>query len=347
MPIVLSRNQSLDVLRGIAILLVLGHHFGSLAPWRRGGWMGVDLFFVLSGFLISGLLFSEHKRTGQIKFSRFFVRRGFKIYPPYFAFLLLTLPISAHHLGFQDLVFMQSYFQSFWGHLWSLSIEEHFYLALPLVLIVSYRLAPGTEFSWIPRFFPLAVIGCLIMRASVAPDASFITVGSPTHLRFDSLFAGVVLSWFFHFKPNLFGRAKSHYLPIAALALIAWEFAIPVAPYLIHTLGYTANLIAFSLLLLWAMNTRLLERVRPLAAIGKYSYSIYLFHPPLNVFLNRLFQGHPWLGLCAYIATSIVVGVVMSALVELPALALRDRYFPAQQSRTQPDVTGCAEVAVS
>jgi peptidoglycan/LPS O-acetylase OafA/YrhL len=76
-----TRNQSLDVLRALAVLLVMGRHFPYYALWGRVGWIGVDLFFVLSGFLISGLLFQEYKRTGMIDFWRFMFRRGLKIWP--------------------------------------------------------------------------------------------------------------------------------------------------------------------------------------------------------------------------------------------------------------------------
>jgi len=70
------RNQSLDVLRCIAVLLVLGSHYPYFRLWGRLGWIGVDLFFVLGGFLISGMLFQEYNRTGSINFKRFLIRRG-------------------------------------------------------------------------------------------------------------------------------------------------------------------------------------------------------------------------------------------------------------------------------
>src|SRR3989338_4897751 len=88
------RLAELDVLRGIAVLLVLGRHIVQVPAggiglflmdvWQNCGWIGVDLFFVLSGFLVSGLLFSEYKLHGSIELSRFFIRRGLKIYPAYY-----------------------------------------------------------------------------------------------------------------------------------------------------------------------------------------------------------------------------------------------------------------------
>src|SRR5689334_22927959 len=93
-----NRSLQIDMLRGIAILLVLGAHYvvvpsdlGVFQPladaWRRIGWAGVDLFFVLSGFLVSGLLFAEYQKKQNVDVRRFVIRRGFKIWPPYFACL--------------------------------------------------------------------------------------------------------------------------------------------------------------------------------------------------------------------------------------------------------------------
>ena len=85
-----GRNQSLDTLRFLAILLVLGFHVPYYHAWATAGWIGVDLFFVLSGFLISGLLFREFQTTGAINFWRFILRRGLKIWPPFYALLAFT-----------------------------------------------------------------------------------------------------------------------------------------------------------------------------------------------------------------------------------------------------------------
>src|SRR5258708_16649284 len=91
------RNLQLDVLRGVAILMVLLCHsiFLRQPTWDlilwRPGWSGVDLFFVISGFLISGLLFTEYQKTGGIRFKRFSIRRALKLYPAFYFLLLLTL----------------------------------------------------------------------------------------------------------------------------------------------------------------------------------------------------------------------------------------------------------------
>src|ERR1700722_15607545 len=100
------RTIQLDLLRALAIVLVLGHHMPEvpqlsgmpqtfLNAWRQIGWIGVDLFFVLSGFLVSGLLYKEYAKTGGFHLGRFLFRRGLKIYPSYYAFLLFSLPAIA------------------------------------------------------------------------------------------------------------------------------------------------------------------------------------------------------------------------------------------------------------
>jgi peptidoglycan/LPS O-acetylase OafA/YrhL len=138
---VTSRNQSLDVLRGVAILLVLGGHsnYPYVGFWRATGGSGVELFFVLSGFLISGLLFSEYQRTGHIAVTRFWIRRAFKIYPGFYVLLTVTTAvlilakqpeIMLGRAVFFNIIFLQNYVPSagIIPQSWSLAIEEHFYL---------------------------------------------------------------------------------------------------------------------------------------------------------------------------------------------------------------------------
>src|SRR5215472_2350919 len=125
------RIRQLDVLRGVAVVLVLGRHMGSvpldvpfvtqsaLHLWLHTGWIGVDLFFVLSGFLVSGLLFREYGRLGEVHAGRFLVRRGLRIYPAFYAFLLST-SIAIGTLGnrqfFAEATFVQNYVPGLWDH---------------------------------------------------------------------------------------------------------------------------------------------------------------------------------------------------------------------------------------
>ena len=117
------RNLGLDLLRFVAVCLVLGRHLHLptdaspiLETWKRGGWVGVDLFFVLSGFLVSSLLFKEYIRQGSVDVGRFLIRRGFKIYPAFWCMLTFTLTVQnmqgtppTRQCLFGELLFLQNY----------------------------------------------------------------------------------------------------------------------------------------------------------------------------------------------------------------------------------------------
>ena len=130
-----QRNTGLDLLRCIAVWLVLIRHLPNpanaiLKTIQVGGWIGVDIFFVLNGFLVAGLLFEEHKKTGNTRIGRFLIRRGLKIYPAFWAMILVTVLVEHSNVAtiVNELLFIQNYRSGLWTHTWSLAVEEHFYL---------------------------------------------------------------------------------------------------------------------------------------------------------------------------------------------------------------------------
>jgi len=175
-----KRIVGLDALRGVAVLLVIFSHFnlilsrdelariGFIDNLRLGGWSGVDLFFVLSGFLVSGLLFAEQHKTGGVRRGRFLIRRGFKIYPAFYVlalaswatFTLADRPIPPREV-LAELLFVQNYFPGIWPHTWTLAVEEHFYFGLAL------------SFPWMmrrPERIPLgvAVVAVVLLVVRIA-----------------------------------------------------------------------------------------------------------------------------------------------------------------------------------
>src|SRR5207248_2040034 len=153
-----------DVLRALAVLLVLGRHMtvcprqtsavlhAITAVWSRGGWLGVDLFFVLSGFLVSGLLFREQEKFGTIQAKRFLIRRGFKIYPAFWLLIVVTQaaalvgpPHRFRASTVTELLFLQNYSSSLWNHTWSLAVEEHFYFLLVMLFVLRIRRQPRKD----------------------------------------------------------------------------------------------------------------------------------------------------------------------------------------------------------
>lgn len=338
----MPRNQSLDVLRGGAVLLVLGFHYPYYVIWGRIGWIGVDLFFVLSGFLISGLLYQEYKDSGSINFKRFILRRGLKIWPSFYLFLMLVTAAwlmkpsrLLHDQILYNVVWLQNYHASnsiFLIHTWSLAVEEHFYLLLPALIMLLLALARGRDrFRAIPALFILISVLCLAFRCLLPSGFS----GSATHMRIDSLFAGVALGYLFHFRRKWFQRLTGHY----ALALAAL-LCVPTAFFhnqFTGTAGLTILFVGFSFLVAWAVvrtpGTSLYPMVWRLAAeIGFYSYSIYVWHTTA-LYLVTTYLGWSALAFWIYLTGAMILGIAMAHFVELPFLAIREKLFPSRAKR--------------
>src|ERR1035437_5789157 len=199
------RNTNLDALRAVAIVMVLGRHSHYSTFWAKVGWAGVDLFFVLSGFLVAGLLFTGYQQRSRIEFSRFYIRRGLKIWPAFYVLIgtgvLIDLVLPGHSVSAKrlvsELVFMQSYFQGIWGSTWSLAVEEHFYLSLPLFLLFIIGRDSERPFAAMPYVFGAIAILALMCRFAVGwkenGTYNYLTYLYPTHLRIDGLMFGVLL----------------------------------------------------------------------------------------------------------------------------------------------------------
>lgn len=373
------RVRELDVLRGVAILLVLGHHAGitpthlpvlvqeGLDRWAMAGWVGVDLFFVLSGFLVSGLLFQEYRASGQVRIGRFLMRRGFKIYPAFYALIVSTVIVD-HALRrpagwsplINELFFVQNYGGGLWTHTWSLAVEEHFYLLLAclvafLVAAAERRRAAADPFRIIgPLFLGIAAAALIarVVTEQLAPPDLRLHL-APTHLRLDSLMCGVALSYLFHFHGTwLATRVRAHrpIMIVVSLLCLAPALFLPVMSAVMQTIGFTLLYIGFGCVLLLAIHrlpgtssapparafSAVLAAVATaLAWLGTYSYSIYLWHMPAQAWstivlarlTHRLPSATPAWFLFYFLAVGF--GVAMSLLIERPALALRERLVAA------------------
>ena len=341
-----QRVLSIDVLRFAACALVLGCHAdwpeltGPLAPlwqaWRTGGWVGVDLFFVLSGYLIGGLLLSELRRTGTLRVGRFLLRRGWKIYPAFYALIGFVLLFKAvHEIGpfswrdtLSELFFLQNYGGHLLLHTWSLAVEEHFYLLLPLLL-----LALRGRVAWLPYIVAATVMACLAVRVAIGlPGAHMFT-----HARIDSLLCGVLLAYGHKYHAEAFERfCRKWKAPLAAggtaLLLPAFFFDHLTTAW-IHTIGFTLFYVGSGMLLAAALaaSWKATWPVKFLAGLGAHSYSIYLWHVPMLMWgvplLERAagIEFNPWMRVAVYMAGSLGLGVLLGRMIEQPCLALRDR----------------------
>lgn len=361
----MGRSKAIDILRAGAVLLVLGAHmdrcpratsealFFLTNLWATCGWVGVDIFFVMSGYLVSRLLFQEHARTGGISVKTFFFRRGFKIYP---AFWILTgatvLAWLASGNAFKwlavasEFLFIQNYGPALWNHTWSLAVEEHFYIFLALLLggLATLKLSER-PFRIVPLVFVALAATCLGLRLAgweILPQFIDKLHLYPSHLRMDSLFAGVLVSYLHHTHGDAFviGTRRWRWpLRLAGTALLLPAVLLPLkTTWFISTLGLTffytgAALILMSLLTAQAPGGRIGAAV---AYVGTHSYSIYLWHMPVLYWLVPAVVGsvkaeRSWyLYFLTCVLGSIGGGILLANLIEFPMLRWRDRHFPSR-----------------
>lgn len=355
-----SRLVQLDVLRAICVFLVLGRHLTPCPPevnyflhkftlhWNYGGWVGVDIFFVLSGFLVSGLIFQEYKKSGNAKIKSFLIRRGLKIYPSFYLLIAATvlinplfgMPVPLVTLLAEIFFLQNTIFGRLWGHTWSLAVEEHFYIGLAILSFLLFRFKRNSEnvFSVIPYIFIFLAVVCFILRVLMATYKG--TNISPTPFRIDSLFFGVTISYFWHFKglsENIFINKYKYLLVLTGIILLLpMFFFMSVTDPTVFVFGLTTNYLAAGLLLVGLLKINLGQSffVKILSYIGLFSYSIYLWHLPVQEWIaiplnNKL--GINWLFYAGiYLIGSVLIGIVMSKMIEYPILKIRDKYFPSK-----------------
>lgn len=367
---------ALDGIRALAILLVIPHNVDLLRPpvplidypaalYLHAGWIGVQLFFVLSGFLISGNLL-DTRGSGNY-FSAFFGRRALRILPLYFGVLFITLAIAPLLVTLpQEMratqsnqvwlwTFLVNWTQPFggsvygFGHFWSLAVEEQFYLLWPFVILwcgpraLLWVCAAAVSTALVAR--------TLLVTAHLPPETLYMF----TFCRMDALALGAAVAALIRIPAAIarLQRAAPALAWAAALILIATTAATRgLAMYDVstQTIGYTLLSLSFALFILvaalptagtlrTAMNV--LEST-PLRLIGRYSYGMYVFHLPLHVLfgtaLLHLFASDltPTVALLYTVgmtALSFLVAALSYELFERHFLKLKRRLMPAAERR--------------
>lgn len=273
----------LDGLRTLAVLVVMSFH--ARVPGISGGFLGVDLFFVLSGYLITRILVAEIARTGTLNLRRFYLRRLARLYPALLLMLTVTialwpwafpdrpnawLEVTIAALYFSDISIPLIQLPRILGHTWSLSIEEHFYLLWPLVLLGLLRLKPRTQLQ--------ALIG--LFMATTLWRWHSIWVGDPwtmTYPRFDLRLSGLVLgSLLAIWQPRLprWSGAAGFIALLWAITASSWEESGSLMHWmLLAEVGAGAVILSANQ---WPLLT-----LPPLVWLGRLSYGLYLWHYPI------------------------------------------------------------------
>jgi peptidoglycan/LPS O-acetylase OafA/YrhL len=352
----LQRIPALDGLRGLAALFVLFGHFPWIehltfirrtATWFDSGSLGVDMFFALSGFLITRIILAG-RADGTFSFATFYFRRALRIFPIYYLTILAVgIFITWHRSGWLAL-YLGNFAFAFdpephpMRHAWSLAVEEHFYLIWPFLLVkLPRRAARRMVFPILPLVsIVLAVITCQLMPAEEA-DALIIR-GSMYRMLSICLGAWVA-----------FHEARFRDLPLplilvmSVLAFLLPHLTIQSLEWHIGRLflsNYTCKLVVLSSAsLCWLLIVLNLDRLaarylvlrlphailtdRTLMFIGTISYGLYLYHYPLLYAKGMLDEGTIGLGrAAALLALLFAIPIISWYVIERPLLRLKDRH---------------------
>jgi peptidoglycan/LPS O-acetylase OafA/YrhL len=351
-----NRSIELDFIRGIAIIAVMGTHFHSFPtgsaviaaieyPLKSFGFEGVNLFFTLSGFLVGGLLLKQYAQEGRIDATRFIVRRIFKIWPAYYVLILFHVLAGRHPLDtflVQNLTHTQNYFGSSIAQTWSLAVEEHFYLFLPLLLIVLARFRTRVDMLLVALGSICAAVliaRCIAVHHGLIDETAFYT-----QYRIDSLLFGVMLAALYWMKPAAYralAARKGLLLAIVAGLALWLVFGTRNVP-LDRSIGYTIQAIGFCAFIVltveYSKSIRDTKLYRLIGWIGVYSYGIYLWHSlalaPADMLIRKATALHvpaiaAWAAImAAQFVIAIVLGYVTTRAVEFPFLKIRNALFP-------------------
>lgn len=365
------RLEGLDLLRAVAILMVIVAHYpksGPAGPWLRllnFGWAGVDLFFVLSGYLIGRQLLQPLAAGETIGLRKFYLSRLLRTLPCYYAILGVYFLLAALNLGeapapaWQFVAFLQNFdIPNTFTPSWSLCVEEHFYAVFPVAVLLLGRFGRGRHFT---RYLAAILVLQVLLRATLwlsirphqmdpagALNAYMTHFYYPTWCRLDGITLGVGLAALPHFHPKLWLRVVTAGNRLLAAAALSFTAAVLVLwqrySFLCCTLGFTLLSLSFALLVAAALSERsaLFDLHIPgVAAVATLSYSLYLTHSlaleaaaALARQLTLSLQSLPGLALVA--AVLAVFSALLYRVVERPALALRARVLGRSPERPSP-----------
>ena len=332
-----TRYRSMDFLRAVAIILVILAHsvfsYGApehLAPLQFGG-TGVDLFFVLSGWLLGGLLFKEAEKNGRIDIKRFWIRRWMRTFPAYYAVLILSVGqryLTKDNVSFpwEYFVFVQNYAYplEFFSISWSLSVEEQFYLFIaPLLLILTNINKKITTVTLLTLFILPFVFRELELYSNV----------KETHVRLDGCVMGVFLAHIYHQYRSIWLKLIRFAPYIAVVSLLIYLSFIVGRYYPQLGINDPDKLLLAIIFGSWVMAVNANQYWSKTIYIpGSYyiatrSYSLYLLHPETLALLKRFLIDLPFpvffiLAMCG----TLLLAEILYRLIEKPIMDNREKF---------------------
>jgi peptidoglycan/LPS O-acetylase OafA/YrhL len=317
----MTRIPSLDGLRAVSISLVVVGHWAELRYHSdvAGAFanLGVRIFFIISGYLITTLLLKEHARTSTIRLREFYVRRVYRILPAAIAFMVPVFVIFWHELRWYHMAAAALYVANFdfahpWflGHLWSLSVEEQFYFLWPGVLKKWYRHRVPI-LAGVVGVAPVYRVACHLLQLHGRADETFPAVA-------DVLAIGCLLAIFSRRVPRVKGTwALLMVFPVALVPVYVGIMRFHITALLLFLLWPVMHLSIAGLLLHVVQRPYWILNVRPVEWLGKISYSLYLW--------QQLFVFGEHFRPLYFVGFAVGLAGASYYLVEQPMLRLRER----------------------
>jgi peptidoglycan/LPS O-acetylase OafA/YrhL len=351
-----SQNRyipSFDSLRGLSAFFVLLLH-GSYG-FFKGGWIGVDLFFVLSGYLITSLLQKEYINRGDISLSKFYTRRALRLFPPLIVGVLMANVLWSFTILFPDAnrqlatIGALFYFTNFLkgnvagnlAHLWSLCVEEHFYLLWPVTLIIFFEKLSFRRQAWflLSLIFSITAIKIVVYNFEDLLQYKWFRIDPNrfTFCRMEGIIMGAFLALVVG-KYKVFDKHKEDALKEGLLILLLFVIFIMLLFTLSENNVYWRNggFILTNLLCTFTVYVALRCRFHPLFSnrllnwVGKRSYGIYVYHFPIFLVSEGLRQEHNLSNFLLVTACRFGLSVAFAALsfkyIEQPILKVKNRF---------------------
>ncbi len=369
----MNRLPGLDLMRAIAVVWVMLFHsflvggLGEDFAWlSRFGWVGVDIFFVLSGYLIGTQVLKPLAAGARLSFGDFYRRRAYRILPAFAVVLMLYLwfPALRESPGLApwwqfatftlNLLIDYTHYQAF-SHAWSLCVEEHFYLLFPLLAWCLARKPSRWRFAMV--FCGVLLVG-LVLRttiwlhgASLDPPRNWFVedIYYPTWTRLDGLLMGVGLATLRVYRADVWSRLQAHanivlFTGLMVLALALWLFRDRTG-LLGNSIGWPVLSFGLALLVFAAAERNSIIgrwRIPGAGWIAAISYSLYLSHKiafhVVQTQLGAIIEGRGLLAFAVYAMATLLLGAALHYAVELPFLRRRDRARRLPASASAPAV---------
>lgn len=371
-----NRLYGLDTLRAIAIIIVLIYHYKVVVSrenifgfMSQLGWTGVDLFFVLSGYLIGNQILSAIAKGQGFSLKLFYIRRLLRTLPNYYFVLALyfLFPLALSGTATAPLWSFLTFTQNLdmragetFTHSWSLCIEEQFYIFFPIIALLFAFIKRSVAWAWV------ALVSAILLAMSLRGFNWYThgetAISSQTFMehiyyssftRFDELLPGVAIAMLKNFHPTTYAailRRGNLLLAMGIICVGVMFYLFQNYAYIkdygtsfsVTTFGYSFLAISFAILVLAALSpTSVLHRI-PIpgaASIALWSYAIYLIHKPLFQVMKAPLTDYGidingGVGVAIIMGVSVLCGWALYFCVESPFMALRARYFPSNTPMT-------------